>query len=79
MAPKASIRVDPFARRVTFAAVRIAIDVGVATSEFSGRQKLGAGRARHQRSGHRRRYHQAADDHQSGDAPPHSEKIQRYP
>jgi hypothetical protein len=36
VAPKASVRIDPFARRVTFAAVRIAIDVGVGTSEFSG-------------------------------------------
>jgi hypothetical protein len=79
VAPEAGIRIDPFARRVTFAAIRVAIDVGVATSELSRRQKLGSGRTRHQCSGQRRRYHQAADDHQSGDAPPHSEKIQRYP
>jgi hypothetical protein len=79
VAPKASIRVDPFARRVTFAAVRIAIDLGMATSELPRGQKLGAGRPGHQRSGNRGHYHQAADDGQSGDAPPHSEKIQRYP
>jgi len=79
VASEASIRVDPFARRVTFAAIRIAIDVGVAGSKFSGRQKLGAGRTRHQGSGQRRHYHQAADEHQSGEATPHSEKIQRYP
>ena len=36
VAPKASLRIDPFARRVAFAAIRIAIDVGVAASEFSG-------------------------------------------
>ena len=36
VAAKAGVGVDPFARRVTFAAIRIAIDVGVAGSEFSG-------------------------------------------
>jgi hypothetical protein len=36
VAAKAGVGVDPFARRVTFAAIRIAIDVGVATSELSG-------------------------------------------
>ena len=79
VAPKASIRVDSFARRVTFAAVRIAIDLGMATGELPRGQKLGASWPRHQRSGDRGRYHQAADDGQGGDAPPHSEKIQRYP
>jgi hypothetical protein len=77
VAPKASVRIDPFARRVAFAAIRIAIDVGVATRELARRQKLGAGWAGHQRSGKRGRYHQAAHDHQSGDASSHSEKIHR--
>jgi hypothetical protein len=79
VAPKASVRIEPPAGRVALAAVRIAIDFGVVTSELSGGQKLGAGRARRERPGNRSRYHQASQDRQSGDAPPHSEKIQRYP
>ena len=80
VAPKAGVRIDPFARRVAFAAIRITIDVGVGVGQLPWGQKLGAGWAGHQRSGHRRCYHQAADDHQGGDAPPHySEKIHRYP
>jgi len=79
VAAKAGVRIDPLARRVTFAAIRIAIDVGVGTGELSWGQKLSASWAGHQGSGHRRCYHQAADDHQAGDVSPHSEKIQRYP
>jgi hypothetical protein len=79
VAPEACVRIDPLSRRVTFAAIRVAIDVGVSTGKLTRGQELRAGRARHQRSGNRSHDHQAADDHQSGDAPPHSEKIQRYP
>jgi len=74
---KASGAVDPPASRVAFAAIRIAIDVCVVTGELSRRQKLGPRGARHQRSGNPSRYHRAAHDHQGGDPPPHSEKIQR--
>jgi hypothetical protein len=77
--PKARVRIEPSAGRVALAAIGIAIDVGVITGELSRGQKLGAARVRRQRSGNRNRYHQAAHDRQSGDAPPHSEKIQRYP
>ena len=42
VAAKAGVGVDPFARRVTFAAIRIAIDIGVATGELSWGQKLSA-------------------------------------
>jgi hypothetical protein len=79
VAPKAGVRVDPFSRGVTFAAIRIPIDVGVATSELPGRQELGAGWAGHQRSGNRGHCHHGADGQQRCDPPPHSEKIQRYP
>jgi len=37
VAPKAGVRIEPPAGRVAFTAVRIAIDVRVAASEFSGR------------------------------------------
>jgi hypothetical protein len=77
VAAKAGVGVDPFARRVTFAAIRIAIDVGVGTGELPRGQKLGAGWARHQRSGNRGHRHQGAHDKQRCNAPPHSEKIQR--
>jgi hypothetical protein len=77
VAAKAGVDVDPFARRVALAAIRIAIDVGVGTGELPRGQKLGTGWARHQRSGDRGHGHQGAHDQQRCNAPPHSEKIQR--
>ncbi len=79
MTREASISVEPSSGRVTLATVRVAIDVRVVARELSGRQKLSARRARHQRSGNRSYYHQAAHDQQRCDASSHSEKIQRYP
>jgi hypothetical protein len=79
VAAEASIRVDPLSRRVAFAAVRIAIDVGVGAGELSGGQKLSTASSRHQRSENGGHNHQGAHDHHCCDAPPHSEKIQRYP
>ena len=79
VAPETSIGIEPLARRVALGTVRVAIDVRVVARELSGRQKLSARRARHQRSGNRSYYHQAAHDQQRCDAPSHSEKIQRYP
>jgi hypothetical protein len=77
VAAKAGVGVDPFARRMTFTAIRIAIDVGVGAGELPRGQKLGTGWARHQRSGNRGHGHQGAHDQQRCNAPPHSEKIQR--
>jgi hypothetical protein len=79
VAPKAAVGIEPPAGRVALAAVRIAIDIGVVAGELPRRQKLSPGWTWHQRSGNRGHDHQAAHDHQSADAPPHSEKIQRYP
>jgi hypothetical protein len=79
VAPEASVGIDPLPSRMTFAAIRITIDVGVVTGELSGGQKLGAGWAGHQRSGNRGHCHHGADDQQRCDPPPHSENIQRYP
>jgi hypothetical protein len=79
VAPKAAVGIEPPAGRVALAAVRIAIDIGVVAGELPRRQKLSPGWTWHQRSGNCGHYHQAAHHHQSGDAPPHSEKIQRYP
>jgi hypothetical protein len=53
MAAKAGIGVEAFARRVAFAAVRIAIDVGMRACQLSRRQKLRPGPPRHQRSANR--------------------------
>jgi hypothetical protein len=79
VAPEASVGIDPLPSRMTFAAIRITIDVGVVTGELSGGQKLGADWAGHQRSGNRGHCHHGADDQQRCDPPPHSENIQRYP
>jgi hypothetical protein len=79
VAAKTSVRIDSLSCRVAFAAVRIAIDVGVGTRQLPWRQKLGAGWARDQHSSQCGRYHRAANDHHGIDGSPHSEKIQRYP
>ena len=42
VAPEASVGIDPLASRVAFTAIRVAIDLGVGTSELPWRQKLGA-------------------------------------
>jgi len=79
VAPEASVGIDPLPGRVTLAAIRITIDLGVVAGELSGGQKLGTGRPGHQRPGNRGHSRQAAHDCQRCDASPHSEKIQRYP
>jgi hypothetical protein len=79
MAPEAGVRIEPPAGRMALTAVRISIDVRVVTGELPGRQELGACGTWCQRSSDSSRYHQAAQDRESGDTPPHSEKIQRYP
>lgn len=77
VAPEAGVGVEPFAGRMAFAAMRVSIDVRMTTGELSRRQKLCPGGARHQRPGHRSRYHEAAYDRQRYGTPTHSEKIQR--
>lgn len=79
VASKACVGVEPLARRMTLAAIRVAIDLGVRRAELSGRQKLGAGLPWHERSANRCHNHHAAQDRERRGAALHSEKIQRYP
>ena len=79
MTREASIGVQPPAGRVTLTAVGIAIDLGMTAGQFSGREKLGAGWARHQYARNPCHRHQTAQDRQRRRASSHSEKIQRYP
>lgn len=69
--------IEPFAARVAFAAIRVAIDLGMGTGQLSGRKKLGAGSSWHQRSAHGRCDHHAGQERQRCASPGHEEKIQR--
>jgi len=77
VAAEAGIGIDPFPGGVALAAVLITVDLGVVAGELARGQKLGAGLARHQRSGNRGHGHQTAHDQQCRSASSHSEKIQR--
>ena len=72
-----SVRNEPLTRGMTFAAVRIALELGVGARELPRRQELGAGRPRHERASDRRHDHQRTEEHRGFDARAHSEKIQR--
>ena len=74
---QAGVGVESFARRVAFAAIRIAVDLGMRAGELSGREKLRPCRSRHQRPRDRGAdCHQRHDQQRRGSAV-HCEKIQR--
>jgi hypothetical protein len=79
VARKAGAGIEPLTRRVTLAAIRVAFDVRVRAAELSRRQKLGTGLPWHEGSAGRGGHHYAANHQQRRSAPPHWEKIHRYP
>lgn len=79
VAPEAGAGIEPLARRVTLAAIRVALDVGMGAAELSRRQKLRTGLPWHEGSADRCRQHHGANQEQRRRAPAHWEKIHRYP
>lgn len=79
VASEAGIRVEPLARRMTFAAVRVAVDLGVSPRQFPRRQELCARRPWNQHPRDRSDQHHQRHDRKCRSTAPHCEKIHRYP